>query len=79
DRENRQWGTANFDLGKGLTRSFLLSNLRYWLKEFHFDGIRVDALSYLIYWRGETEDDKVNHAAIDFIKRVNAMVHTEYK
>ena len=79
DRENRQWGTANFDLGKGLTRSFLLSNLKYWLEEFHFDGIRVDALSYLLYWRGETEEEKLNHAAIDFIKRVNAMVHQEYK
>lgn len=79
DRENQQWGTANFDLGKGLTRSFLLSNIKYWLENFHFDGIRVDALSYLLYWRGETEDDKINHAAIDFIKRVNAMVHTEYK
>ncbi|MGQ7367041.1 1,4-alpha-glucan branching protein GlgB [Streptococcus suis] len=79
DRENHQWGTANFDLGKGLTRSFLLSNLKYWLEYFHFDGIRVDALSYLLYWRGETEDDKINHGAIDFIKRVNAMVHTDYK
>lgn len=79
DRENRQWGTANFDLGKGVTRSFLLSNLKYWLEEFHFDGIRVDALSYLLYWHGETDEDKLNHAAIDFIKRVNAMVHQEYK
>ena len=79
DRENRQWGTANFDLGKGVTRSFLLSNLKYWLEEFHFDGIRVDALSYLLYWRGETEEDKLNHTAIGFIKRVNAMVHQEYK
>nr|WP_237334196.1 1,4-alpha-glucan branching protein GlgB [Streptococcus marmotae] len=79
DRENRQWGTANFDLGKGVTRSFLLSNIKYWLNEFHFDGIRVDALSYLLYWRGETEDDKLNHTAIDFIKRVNALIHTEYK
>ena len=79
DRENHQWGTANFDLGKGMTQSFLLSNLKYWLEYFHFDGIRVDALSYLLYWRGETTEDKINHAAIDFIKRVNAMVHTDYK
>ena len=79
DRENHQWGTANFDLGKGMTRSFLLSNLKYWLEYFHFDGIRVDALSYILYWRGETTEDKINHAAIDFIKRVNAMVHTDYK
>ena len=79
DWNNSQWGTVNFDLGKGLTRSFLLSNIRYWLKEFHFDGIRVDALSYLLYWRGETEDSKVNQGAVDFIKRVNALVHTEFK
>lgn len=79
DRENQQWGTANFDLAKGSTRSFLLSNIKYWLQEFHFDGIRVDALSYLLYWRGETEDDKLNPPAIDFIKRVNALVHEEFK
>lgn len=79
DRENHQWGTANFDLGKGSTQSFLLSNIKYWLEQFHFDGIRVDALSYLIYWRGETEEDKINHAALEFIKRVSALVHTEFK
>lgn len=79
DRENHQWGTANFDLGKGSTQSFLLSNIKYWLEQFHFDGIRVDALSYLLYWRGETEEDKINHAALEFIKRVNALVHTEFK
>ncbi|MCP1639198.1 1,4-alpha-glucan branching enzyme [Streptococcus gallinaceus] len=79
DRENRQWGTANFDLSKGVTRSFLLSNIHYWLNEFHFDGIRVDALSYLLYWRGETEPDKINQPAIDFIKRVTALVHQEFK
>lgn len=79
DRENTQWGTANFDLSKGITRSFLLSNIHYWLKEYHFDGIRVDALSYLLYWRGETTDSHINHEAVNFIKRVNAMVHTEFK
>ncbi|MGT2910890.1 1,4-alpha-glucan branching protein GlgB [Streptococcus cameli] len=79
DRENHQWGTANFDLSKGLTRSFLLSNIKYWLSQFHFDGIRVDALSYLLYWRGETESKNENSAAIDFIKRVNALVHEEFK
>lgn len=79
DRENLQWGTANFDLAKGITRSFLLSNIHYWLKNYHFDGIRVDALSYLLYWKGQTEDTCINHEAIQFIQRVNAMVHTEFK
>ncbi len=79
DRENHQWGTANFDLSKGVTRSFLLSNMTYWLDNYHFDGIRVDALSYLLYWRGETDPDKTNGPAIDFIKRVTALVHTDFK
>lgn len=79
DRENQQWGTVNFDLSKGSTRSFLLSNIKFWLEYYHFDGIRVDALSYLLYWRGETEESKINHEAIAFIKRVNALVHNEFK
>lgn len=79
DRENAQWGTANFDLAKGVTRSFLLSSLHYWLTHYHFDGIRVDALSYVLYWRGETNSTHINHEAVSFVKRFNAMVHTDFK
>lgn len=78
DRENYQWGTANFNLHKPEVRSFLLSNIRYWLEKFHFDGIRVDAVSYLIYWHGN-ESGAVNTGAIDFMKRVNYMVHEHFQ
>ncbi|WP_228027565.1 1,4-alpha-glucan branching protein GlgB [Bacillus fonticola] len=50
DRENVEWGTAHFDLSKGEVRSFLLSSLFYWVREFHVDGFRFDAMSRVIYW-----------------------------
>ena len=48
-RENILWGTANFDYGKGEVMSFLISNAMYFLKEFHVDGLRVDAVANMIY------------------------------
>lgn len=78
DRENYQWGTANFNLHKAEVQSFLLSNVHYWLDKFHFDGIRVDAVSYLIYWHGN-DQGAVNDGAVNFIKRLNYMVHERFK
>ncbi|MDK6820515.1 1,4-alpha-glucan branching enzyme, partial [Klebsiella pneumoniae] len=46
--DNPTWGTLNFDLSKGPVQSFLLSNLYYWIEEFHVDGIRVDAVSHIL-------------------------------
>lgn len=66
-RENLEWGTANLDLGKGLTRSFLYSNAMYYLKYFHVDGFRVDAVSNIIYHLGNTNIGE-NRGAIEFIK-----------
>ncbi len=73
DRENYQWGTANFNLHKPEVKSFLLSNIHFWLEQFHFDGIRADAVSYLIYWHGN--DNHINHRAIECIQQINTMVH----
>lgn len=65
-----EWGSCNFMHSRGEVRSFLQSCAYYWLKEFHFDGIRMDAISRIIYWQGE-EARGVNGNGVDFIKTMN--------
>ena len=69
-RENEVWGTANLDLGKGFTRSFLYSNAMFWLKYFHIDGFRVDAVSNIIYYLGNPANG-VNEGACDFLRNLS--------
>lgn len=69
-----EWGSFNFDHTKGEVRSFLQSAANYWLKEFHFDGLRMDAVSRLIYWQGEPERG-VNSNAVAFLQTMNAGLH----
>lgn len=66
-----EWGSKNFNHSRGEVQSFLQSCACYWLKEFHFDGIRIDALSNIIYWHGN-KDRGVNERAVEFIKYMNA-------
>ncbi len=56
--EQPQWGTMLFDYGRTQVRSFLMSNIFYWLKEYHFDGIRVDAVSCMLYLDYGKEDSE---------------------
>ncbi len=72
-RENVEWGTANFDLGKGHTRSFLISSALYFMKNYHVDGFRVDAVSYMIYYHGDTTLGE-NEGAIEFLKRLSTAI-----
>lgn len=65
-----EWGSCNFMHSRGEVRSFLQSCAYYWLKEFHFDGIRMDAISRIIYWQGE-ERRGVNGNGVDFIRTMN--------
>ena len=46
-----EWGSKNFNHARGEVQSFLQSSACYWLKEFHFDGIRIDALRNILYWQ----------------------------
>lgn len=71
-----EWGTANFDLGSGTVRSFLISNAIFWMNYYHIDGFRVDAVANMIYWDGN-KDRGVNQGAIDFIKKMNEAIFTE--
>jgi 1,4-alpha-glucan branching enzyme len=77
----KNWGTQIFDFDKKWVRNFLISNAIYWLKEFHFDGIRVDAVSALLYkdylreddeWDTSTDDNTINFSAVDFIKELTS-------
>jgi 1,4-alpha-glucan branching enzyme len=81
--EHREWGTYVFDFGRPEVRSFLLANALYWLEQFHFDGLRVDAVAsmvYLDYGRGhggwEPNVHGGNHylEAIDLLQEVNRQV-----
>ncbi len=47
--EHPSWGTLRFDFSRPEVRAFLISNALYWLREFHFDGLRVDAVSWVVY------------------------------
>ena len=73
DRENVEWGTANLDLGKGTTRSFLFSNAMFYMNYFHVDGFRVDAVSNLIYWLGNCNRG-VNEGACDFLRQCSRLI-----
>lgn len=71
DIGNSEWGSCNFLYSRGEVRSFLQSAANYWLSEYHFDGLRMDAVSRLIYWQGQ-ESRGENEIAIEFIKTMNS-------
>ncbi|MCM1173376.1 MAG: 1,4-alpha-glucan branching protein GlgB [Clostridium sp.] len=65
-----EWGSCNFMHAREEVCSFLQSAACYWLAEFHFDGLRVDAVNNLIYWQGSHERGENKHA-IQFIRNMN--------
>lgn len=72
-----EWGTMNFDLWSEEVRSFLISAAAFWLDVYHIDGIRIDAVSNLIYWGGN-RDRGTNEGSLNFIKRMNYFLNKEY-
>lgn len=77
DAEKSQWGSYLFDLGKDPVRSFLMSSVNFFISNFHFDGIRFDAISNVIYWHGDTNRGE-NHGAIELVKRLTTKIHGEH-
>ncbi len=71
DVGHSEWGSCNFMHSRGEVRSFLQSAAYFWLNEFHFDGLRMDAVRNLIYWQGD-ENRGENRTAIEFLKKMNA-------
>ena len=80
------WGTLKFDMGRGEVRSFLISNLLYWVEEYHADGVRMDGVTSILYLnfgidepsqkrfnsRGTEEDDE----SVAFVRKCNATIGT---
>lgn len=70
DVGNSEWGSCNFMHSRGEVRSFLQSCANYWLKEYHVDGLRMDAISNMIYWQGNPARG-VNKDAVVFLQNMN--------
>lgn len=81
-----QWGTLQFDYGRGEVRSFLLSNAMFWLDVFHVDGLRADAVSSMLYLNYCKEGERArnrfggeeNLEAISFIKKCSELIFRDF-
>ena len=65
-----EWGSCNFMHSRGEVRSFLQSAAHYWLDRYHFDGLRFDAISRILYWQGD-ERRGVNGNGVEFLRTMN--------
>lgn len=78
---NYRWGALNFDLGKNQVQSFMLSSALFWIEYYHIDGIRVDAVSNMLYldydegpWSPNQFGGNRNIEGYNFLRRLNGII-----